>query len=332
MPSVKVAFFSSKRYDQAVFNPLAATYSTELVHLESRLDTSTVALAEGCQAVCVFVNDEVNADVAKRLASLGVTHVALRCAGYNNVDIETCRSVGISVSHVPAYAPEAVAEHAMALILTLNRKMHKAYNRVKEGNFALQGLLGFNMHGKTIGVVGTGKIGKAFSRIAAGFGCRLLGYDPYTDDELVALGMEYVSLDSLLAQSDVISLHCPLTADNQHLIDSQAISSMKKGVMLINTSRGGLIDTGALIQGLKSQHIGYVGLDVYEMESELFFRDRSCEVIQDDLFQRLSTFHNVLITGHQGFFTQEALHEIATTTLRNVQAVAAQQQPTTNIL
>lgn len=332
MQPVKVAFFSSKRYDQTVFDPLSATFAIELVHFEARLDPSTAALAEGCHAVCVFVNDEVNAQVATRLAELGVTHVALRCAGYNNVDIDTCRSVGISVSHVPAYAPEAVAEHAMALILTLNRKMHKAYNRVKEGNFALQGLLGFNMHGKTIGVVGTGKIGKAFSQIAAGFGCKLLGFDPYPDNDLIEQGMVYTSLPELLAQSDIISLHCPLTPDNKHIIDSTAIDAMKKGVMLINTSRGGLIDTSALIKGLKSQQIGYVGLDVYEMESELFFRDRSCEVIQDDLFQRLSTFHNVLITGHQGFFTQEALNEIATTTLRNIEAVNAQQQPNANVL
>lgn len=314
----RVAFFSSKRYDQRVFDPLCADYGLDIHHLEARLHDATALLATGCQTVCVFVNDEINASVAEQLADIGVKHIALRCAGYNNVDIQHCHQLGIQVSHVPTYSPAAVAEHAMALILTLNRRMHKAYNRVKEGNFSLEGLMGFTMRDKTIGVIGTGNIGASFVNIASGFGCDIVCFDPYPNPALSSARCRYTDLETVFKQSDIISLHCPLTPENQHLIDQQSIEKMKDGVMLINTSRGGLIDTGALIAGLKSQKLGYVGLDVYEMESELFFRDRSCEVIQDDLFQRLSTFHNVLITGHQGFFTQEALHEIASTTLTNI--------------
>ncbi|MDM7861031.1 2-hydroxyacid dehydrogenase [Alteromonas sp. ASW11-36] len=314
----RIAFFSSKRYDQEMFEPLAQASKLHIDFKEPRLDQTTAPLAAGAKHVCVFVNDEVNTSVVEQLASLGVEHIALRCAGYNNVDIESCRAAGIRVSHVPTYSPEAVAEHAMALILTLNRKMHKAYNRVKEGNFALQGLLGFTMHGKTIGIIGTGNIGKAFVRIALGFGCKVLCFDPYPDPSIISPNCQYVELSELFAKSDIISLHCPLMPQTQHIINTDSIAQMKPGVMVINTSRGGLIDTAALIKGLKSKHIGFVGLDVYEMESELFFRDRSCEVIQDDLFQRLSTFHNVLITGHQGFFTIEAVTEIANTTLANI--------------
>ncbi|WP_100641619.1 2-hydroxyacid dehydrogenase [Alteromonas facilis] len=318
MDQITVGFFSSKRYDQTVFDPLSASFPIDIKHIEARLDETTVSLAQGCDCVCVFVNDELNAIVVKELAALGVKHIALRCAGYNNVDIAQCHEVGIAVSHVPQYSPEAVAEHAVALILTLNRKMHKSYNRVKEGNFDLQGLMGFTMRGKTVGVIGTGNIGKAFVRILSGFGCKILCHDPYPDLSITSEQCQYVSLKTLFASADIISLHCPLSQENRYLIDENAIAQMKPGVMLINTSRGGLIDTSALIQGLKSHHVGYVGLDVYEMESELFFRDHSCEVIQDDIFQRLSTFHNVIITGHQGFFTQEAMNEIANVTLQNI--------------
>lgn len=313
----QVAFFSSKTYDKTVFAQHSQQANIEFVHIESKLDNTTLASARGFSTICIFVNDVISADTAKKLATMGVKHIALRCAGYNNVDIASCRKLGISVSHVPAYSPHSVAEHAMALILTLNRKTHKAYNRVKEGNFDLQGLLGFSLHGKTIGIVGTGKIGQAFANIARGFGCRILCFDPAPNSELH--WADYTSLDELLAQSDIISLHCPLVPATQHMINPVTIQQMKRGVMLINTSRGGLIDTNALIKGLKNQQIGYVGLDVYEMEAELFFRDHSCEVIQDDLFQRLSTFHNVIITGHQGFFTQQALDEIARTTIKNIQ-------------
>lgn len=315
---LQVALFSSKSYDQQVFARCEAAANLKFVHLEPRLNQQTAELAKGFATVCVFVNDELNSQVVIQLAEVGVKHIALRCAGYNNVDIEQCKQLGISVSHVPEYAPHAIAEHAMALILTLNRRMHKAYNRVKEGNFDLQGLLGFTLHGKTVGVVGTGRIGKAFIQIARGFGCKIMCFDPSPDNDLDEL-VEYCSLEKLLNSSDIISLHCPLNKNNKHFINADTINLMKTGVMLINTSRGGLIDTNALVKGLKSKKIGYVGLDVYEMESELFFRDHSCEVIQDDLFQRLSTFHNVLITGHQGFFTQEALHEIALTTVNNIQ-------------
>lgn len=315
----RVALFSSKAYDKDVFESIALNKHIEVSHIEARLEVKTASLAQGFNTVCVFVNDDVNADVIGLLAMAGVKHVALRCAGYNNVDIESCRRLGISVSHVPAYSPQAVAEHAMALILTLNRRMHKAYNRVKEGNFDLNGLLGFTLHNKTMGVIGTGNIGAAFINIAKGFGCNIVCYDPYPNQELTCETVRYTGLTEIFKCSDIISLHCPLTPENRHLVNPESIGQMKDGVMLINTSRGGLIDTGALIHGLKTQKIGYVGLDVYEMESELFFRDRSCEVIQDDLFQRLSTFHNVLITGHQGFFTKEAITEIAEVTLSNIE-------------
>ncbi|MCF2947896.1 2-hydroxyacid dehydrogenase [Paraglaciecola aquimarina] len=329
--SNKVAFFSSKSFDKQVFAQFEQTKPVIVSHIESRLEQTTVALAAGFDTVCVFVNDDVNTQVVEQLAELGVKHVALRCAGYNNVDITTCHKLGISVSHVPVYSPYSVAEHALSLILTLNRRTHKAYNRVKEGNFELQGLLGFTLHNKTIGVIGTGHIGSAFINIVEGFGCKILAYDP-TPNPLIKSKVEYVDLQYLLTHSDIISLHCPLTQDNSHMINVNAIQQMKDGVMIINTSRGGLIDTSALIKGLKTQKIGYVGLDVYEMESELFFRDRSYEVIQDDLFQRLSTFHNVLITGHQGFFTQEALNEIATTTINNICGVTEGQTNHDNFL
>ncbi len=316
-PLTQVALFSAQPYDEAFFSKYADT-RLDIHFYPAQLNASTVDLAKNCSVVCVFVNDKVDDTVIRRLAEMGCTHIALRCAGYNNVDISSAAEHQISVSRVPAYSPEAVAEHAVALILTLNRKLHKAYNRVRESNFDLNGLLGFTLHNKTVGIVGSGNIGKATAKILLGFGCNMLCVDPYPDAELSALGVNYVDYHTLLSNSDIISLHCPLNEKSYHMIDEVAIGKMKTGVMLVNTSRGGLIDTHAVIQGLKSQKIGYLGLDVYEMESELFFKDHSSDIIQDDLFERLSTFHNVLITGHQGFFTEEALEQITTTTINNI--------------
>lgn len=318
----KVGFFSSQPYDQKSFDGLLSQYPDITVDYHHvRLSESTVALAYPYDAICCFVNDELNEAVIEQLSQAGVKHIALRCAGFNNVDIQAAERCNIQVSRVPAYSPEAVAEHTLALIMTLNRRTHKAYNRVKEGNFHLNGLLGFNLYKKTIGVVGTGNIGQAAAKIFLGFGAKVICFDPYPNRQLEQLGVTYVPLDDLLTQSDIITLHCPLNEFSHHMINQAAIEKMKPGVMLINTSRGGLIDTHAVIDGLKARKIGYLGLDVYEMESELFFQDHSNDIIDDDVFERLATFHNVLITGHQGFFTQEALYEIATTTLGNIDAL-----------
>lgn len=321
--TVRVGVFSAKTYDEDVFSPLAEHFDISFRFLPMALNEETAQLCSDYDAVCVFVNDNVSEPVINALHQCGVRHVALRCAGFNNVDTKAASKCGIAVSRVPAYGPEAVAEHAIALMLTLNRKIHKAYNRVKEGNFELSGLLGFTLHNKTAGIIGTGRIGAATAKILSGFGCRVLCYDPYPDENLQKLGCEYVSLDVLLASSHIISLHCPLNEDSYHLINADTISKMRDGVMLINTSRGGLIDTSAVIKGLKARKIGYLGLDVYEMESELFFKDHSEQIIDDDIFERLATFHNVIITGHQGFFTQEALSQIASTTLENLRDVSA---------
>ena len=261
----------------------------------------------------------------KILHQQGIRLIALRCAGYNNVDLTAAKELGIAVVRVPAYSPYAVAEHAIALILTLNRKIHRAYNRVREGNFALNGLLGFDLHGRTVGIIGTGKIGRVVSKILHGFGCRLLGYDLYPNQEFANKYGKYIALEDLLRQSDIISLHCPLTPQTHHLIDDKAIAKMKTGVMLVNTSRGGLIDTTAVIKGLKTKQIGYLALDVYEQESNIFFEDMSAEIIQDDVFERLLTFPNVIITGHQAFFTSDALNNIAKTTLNNISAIEKNQ-------
>lgn len=283
----------------------------------------TVNLTKGYDAVCVFVNDRLNAEVIAGLKENGIKLIALRCAGFNNVDLEAANQNGIKVVRVPAYSPHAVAEHAVALILTLNRKTHKAYNRVREGNFSLERLTGFDLYGKTVGVIGTGKIGQAFCNIMQGFGCKVLAFDLIEDKELALRGIEYLPLMDVLQQSDVISLHCPLNEQTSHLINKQTIGMMKEGAMLINTSRGGLIDTVDVIEGLKSGRIGYLGLDVYEQEEKLFFKDLSENVIQDDLIMRLLSFPNVLITAHQGFFTEEALVQIAQTTLDNIDAFEA---------
>lgn len=320
--TLRVGVFSTKPYDEDVFAPLAQQYNVEFRFLTMALTPETAQLCSDYDAVCVFVNDNVSAQVIEALHHCGVRHIALRCAGFNNVDAQAAAKHGIAVSRVPAYGPEAVAEHAVALMLTLNRKIHKAYNRVKEGNFELTGLLGFTLHNKTAGIIGTGRIGAATVKILSGFGCRVLCYDPYPDNALLKYGIEYVDLHTLLKESHIISLHCPLTEDSYHMINSDTINKMRDGVMLINTSRGGLVDTSAIIKGLKARKIGYLGLDVYEMESELFFKDHSEQIIDDDVFERLATFHNVIITGHQGFFTREALSQIATTTLQNLNDVA----------
>ncbi|WP_125718895.1 2-hydroxyacid dehydrogenase [Pseudoalteromonas rubra] len=319
---MRVALFSSQKYELPFFEHALTQFpDIEFEFFEQALNDKTVALAQGFDAICVFVNDQVDANVLAELAELGVQSIALRCAGFNNVDIEAAHALGIKVVRVPAYSPEAVAEHCIALMLTLSRKTHKAYNRVREDNFDLNGLLGFNLHNKTVGIIGCGKIGQALVAILNGFGAYVLVYDPNIGEG----SYTQVSLDMLLEQSDIVTLHCPLTEATHHLIDDAAFDKMKQGVMLINTSRGALVDSKACIRALKSRKLGYLGLDVYEQESELFFKNRSDEVIQDDVFMRLASFQNVLITGHQGFFTKEALTEIAHTTVTNLNAIRTGQ-------
>lgn len=317
---MRVAVFSPKPYDRTFLEAANAEHAHELVFLEQRLTQQTTILASGFPAICVFVNDCVDAEVLASLHAGGTRLVALRCAGFNNVDLEAARRLEITVARVPAYSPYAVAEHTVGLMLTLNRKYHRAYNRVREGNFALEGLLGFDMHGKTVGIIGTGKIGAILARILTGFGCRVLAHDKYRNPEVTALGAEYVELEALFAASDIVTLHCPLTPETHHLINAATLEQMKPGVMLVNTGRGALIDTRAVVEALKSGKVGYLGLDVYEEESALFFEDRSFSVIQDDVFMRLLSFPNVVITGHQAFFTREALQNIAATTLENITA------------
>lgn len=326
---MKIAFFSTKSYDREFFNHYVSTH--EIVYFEAQLNIQTVNLAAGCNAICVFVNDKLNKEVITELNKLGVKLIALRCAGFNNVDLDAAKANNIKIVRVPAYSPHAVAEHAAALILTLNRKTHKAYNRVREGNFSLERLTGFDLFGKTIGVIGTGRIGQAFCNIMLGFGCRVLAFDLIENKELSSKGVEYMPLIDVLQQSDIISLHCPLNEQTKHIISQQTISMMKDEVMLINTSRGGLIDTPAVIEALKTGKIAYLGLDVYEQEEKLFFNDLSENVIQDDMIMRLLSFPNVLITSHQGFFTEEALTQIAQTTLENIDAFEA-GKPLTNIV
>ncbi|MBL7743704.1 MAG: 2-hydroxyacid dehydrogenase [Chitinophagaceae bacterium] len=316
---MKIAFFSTKSYDRDTFDRLNSNGQHELTYFDSSLNSRTFPLAKGYDAVCIFVNDRVKKkETVDGLASVGVRLIALRCAGFNNVDLEGLAKNNIKVVRVPAYSPEAVAEHAVALIMTLNRKTHKAYNRVRENNFSLEKLTGFTIHGKTVGVIGTGKIGQAFIRIMQGFGCKVIAYDKYPLEELKKAGVEYVSLDELLPQSDIISLHCPLLPETHHLMSNDAFAKMKKGAMLINTSRGAVIDTQAAIEALKNGQLGYLGIDVYEQEEKLFFKDLSDSIIPDDTIARLTTFPNVLITAHQGFFTKEALEQIATVTLNNI--------------
>ena len=314
---MKVAVFSAETYDRQFLD--AANTNHELVYFETRLEPKTASLAAGYPVVCAFVNDDLGNQTLKILTALGVRLIALRCTGYNNVDLETAHQLGITVVRVVAYSPYSVAEHAVALIQFLNRKLFKAYTRIRFDNFSLNGLLGFDLHGRTVGVIGTGKIGLIFSQIMHGFGCHLLGYDLYPNPKFEAIGdARYVDLPELLASSDIISLHCPLTPENHYLINPDTIAKMKTGVMLINTSRGHLIDTKAAIDGIKSGKIGYLGIDVYEEEENLFFRDLSDTVIQDDTFQLLQSFQNVVITAHQAFFTENALTDISNTTIESI--------------
>jgi D-lactate dehydrogenase len=317
---MRVAVFSTKSYDRqflAAANEAAGNRHS-LTFLEPRLTLETASLAHGHDAICAFVNDQLDAAVLSVLLQQGTKIIALRSAGFNHVDLQAARDMGIAVARVPAYSPHSVAEHTVAIILSLNRKIHRAYARVREGNFNLDGLLGFDINGRTVGIIGTGTIGIATARIMHGFGCRVLAHDPYPSHELQDLGGFYVSMEELISSSEIISLHCPLTPETWHLIDEPAIAKMKNGVMLINTSRGAVLDTRAVIKGLKSGKIGYLGLDVYEEEADLFFEDLSEQMIQDDVFARLLTFPNVLITGHQAFFTAEAVSAIAETTIQNI--------------
>ena len=314
---MKVAVFSARNYDREFLTAANASRHA-LRFFEPHLSEETAGLAAGFDAVCVFVNDRIDAAAIGKLSGFGVRLIALRCAGYNNVDLKAASKHDIAVVRVPGYSPYAVAEHTLGLMLALNRKLHRAYNRVREGNFALDGLLGFDIHGKTVGIIGTGKIGTVVAQIMAGFGCRTLAFDPIPNETCRSLGTRYVKFDDLLAQSDILTLHCPLTPDNKHMIDASALSKMRDGVMLINTSRGALIDTLAVIEALKSGKIGYLGLDVYEEEEQIFFEDRSGLIISDDVFSRLLTFPNVIVTGHQAFFTREALENISATTIDNI--------------
>ncbi len=317
---MRIAVFSTKSYDQEYFEKYNEEHEFHLSFFETALNTSTANLATGFDVVCIFVNDLVDKATLKILSTIGVKLIALRCAGYNNVDIKSAKLNNIKVVRVPAYSPEAVAEHAMALILTLNRKTHKAYNRVREGNFSLKNLIGFNLHGKTIGVIGTGQIGATFIKVTKGFGCKIIAFDISENEKLVSLGVEYLDLDEVFKHSDILSLHCPLNQHTQHIINENSIALMKDGVMIINTSRGALINTADAIEGLINKKIGYLGIDVYEQEENLFFEDLSEHIIQDELILRLMSFPNVLITSHQAYFTKEAMDEITLTTLENIKS------------
>ncbi|WLD57067.1 2-hydroxyacid dehydrogenase [Salinispirillum sp. LH 10-3-1] len=318
---MKIAVFSAKPYDEQHLNHFNEVGHT-LTFFEPHLNHKTAALAADHDVVCCFVNDTLDAPTIEILASLKIRMIAMRCAGFNNVDLVAAEQYGIPVARVPEYSPHAVAEHAVALILDLNRNIHRAFNRVRENDYSLNGLLGFDLYRKTVGVVGTGKIGATFAGIMQGFGCQVIAYDPFPNPQVQAMNIDYVPLEELWRRSDVISLHCPLMPETHHLVNADSIAAMKRGTMLINTSRGALIDTRAVIAGLKSGQIGYLGLDVYEEEADLFFEDFSNHLLQDDVFARLLTFPNVIITGHQAFFTREALDAIARTTMHNINALA----------
>lgn len=323
---MNIAVFSTQPYDRDFFDRENADGRHQIKYLKPSLTPETRILAEGFPAICVFVNDKLDAATIGHLAERGLKLIALRCAGFNNVDLASAEQHGVKVVRVPAYSPHAVAEHALALILTLNRKTHKAFNRVREGNFSLVRLEGFDLYGRTVGVIGTGKIGQVFCRIMQGLGCQVLAYDKFPNEGMRQAGVTYVELGELFAQSDIISLHCPLTPETHHLINEQALNQMQDGVMLINTSRGALVDTQAVISALKHRKVGYLGIDVYEQEEKLFFRDLSETVIQDDTISRLMSFPNVLVTAHQAFFTQNALTQIAAVTLGNIDAFGADEE------
>lgn len=328
---MKVAFFSSKSYDKTSFEELLSDFNHHFTYFDVKLDKDTVYLAQGYDAICTFVNDHLDQKVLEKLAELKVKNVALRCAGYNQVDLKSAGKLGFRICRVPAYSPEAVAEHALALLMTVVRKTHKAYNRVRENNFSLEGLIGINIYKQTAGIIGTGSIGSAFCKIMLGMGCKVIAYDKFENKKLKSLGVSYVSLNELFAQSSIISLHCPLTAETKHLINKQSINKMLKGVAIINTSRGALIDTKAIIDALKNTKVGYLGIDVYEQEEDLFFQDLSAEILHDEEIARLMTFPNVLITGHQAFLTKEALHQIANTTLLNLNELESSKELTNEI-
>jgi len=315
---MKLAVYSTKQYDKKYLENVNQEYGFDIEFYDFLLTEKTAKTAHGCDAVCIFVNDDGSRPVLEELKKQGVKFIALRCAGFNNVDLDAAKELGLPVVRVPAYSPEAVAEHAVGMMMCLNRRIHRAYQRTRDANFSLEGLTGFTMYGKTAGVLGTGKIGLAALRILKGFGMRLLAFDPYPSAAALEMGVEYVDLSTLFSQSDVISLHCPLTPENYHLLNRTAFNQMKDGVMIVNTSRGGLIDSQAAIEALKTQKIGALGMDVYENERDLFFEDKSNDVIQDDVFRRLSACHNVLFTGHQAFLTAEALTSISETTLENL--------------
>lgn len=315
---MRIVMFSAKSYERQVFSESNAVHGHELILQKSQLNRETAMLAKGSGAVCAFVNDELDAPVIHQLADGGTKLIAMRCAGFNNVDLEVAESRGVRVVRVPAYSPHAVAEHTLAIILCLNRRIHRAFNRIREGNFALEGLTGFDLFGKTAGVVGTGTIGRIVAKILLGFGCSVVAHDVKEDVELQEAGVSYVPLPALFTEADIISLHCPLMPETRHLINQDSLAQMKDGVMLVNTSRGALLNTVDVIAALKSRKLGYLGLDVYEEEEHLFFRDLSDQVITDDIFSRLLTFPNVLITGHQAFLTDTALRNIAETTLQNL--------------
>lgn len=315
---MKIAFFSTKSYDKIYFEKYKAKSKHLFTYFEASLNESTINLSIDFDGICVFVNDKIDKKTIIDLAKNGIKLIALRSAGFNNVDLDAAQKYGLKVVRVPAYSPQAVAEHAVAIILTLNRKTHKVYNRVRESNFSLENLIGFNLYGKTVGVIGTGQIGAAFCKIMIGFGCKVIGFDVFQSEELIAVGVEYHPIEEVIKNSDIISLHCPLTPETQHLFDKKTFAKMKKGAMLINTSRGGLIHTPDAIEALKNGRLGHLGIDVYEQEGNLFFKDLSESIIQDDVIQRLMSFPNVLITPHQGFFTDEALTQIAITTIKNI--------------
>lgn len=317
---MRIAVFSTCTYDQEFLEK----YNTghELVFFEQPLSLQTAPLTKNCDALCLFVNDNADATVLTALKDNGISLILLRCAGFNNIDIDAAEELGIKILRVPAYSPEAVAEHTLAMILTLNRKTHKAYNRVREGNFSLDGLMGFNLNGCKVALIGTGSIGKAFYKILKGFGCRIIAFDPYPNQALIAEGLTYGTFEEAICDAEIVSLHCPLSDHSFHMINEQTLRFFKQGAMLINTSRGALINTADVITALKSGQLGYLGLDVYEQESALFFQDLSGEVIQDDLIARLISFPNVLITAHQGFFTREAMQQIAEITFSNADAFA----------
>lgn len=326
---MKFAFFDAKPYDKPGFEHYRQGTELEIKYYETRLNADTVSLAEGCDGVCVFVNDTVDREVVQRLCRMGVRMVALRCSGFNNVDVRACRGK-LKIYRVPAYSPHAVAEHTMAMLLTVIRRTHKAYIRTRDFNFSLNGMVGFDLYGRTVGIIGTGKIGQAFAQVCRGFGMHILAYDKFPNP---ALGLEYVALEQLFARSDIISLHCPLNEDSRHIINAASIAQMKKGVAIVNTSRGALVDTEALIEGLKSKKIGAACLDVYEEEGDLFYEDCSDQIMQDDRLVRLIAMPNVLVTSHQAYLTEEALGNIAKITVDNiVKFFSGEPNPTTEVI